>query len=131
MAVVTSIFNGLEGNQEVHPHYFYPKCHRPYEQINIDGKPLSYTSEPIAPKLMPNNIETSTRRNVLPCKGITHHVLRRPPVPAAGGMVPPTGIARHEKQGLAYLPEKPLNLPILHYSNPYDSALNNPLGKPD
>lgn len=131
MAVVTSVFDGLAGPdaKEVHPHYFYPKLHRPYKQVD-GSKPMVLHDEPIAPKLMPNILDPSTRRNVLPCKGITHHVLRRPPVPSEGGMVPPTGIARHEKRGLAYLPEKPLELPIMPYSNPVNSAFNNPLGRP-
>ena len=40
---------------------------------NTSVPPL-YQSEPIQPKLMPSNIDVSTRRNVLPCKGITHYV---------------------------------------------------------
>lgn len=92
------------------------------------GYTKKYASEPIAPKLLPKNIDYSTRDNVLPCKGITHHVLRAEPPPASAGMVAPTGISRHQPRGLAQ--EKPTNLPLMPFSNPFDSSKNNPLGRP-
>lgn len=88
--------------------------------------PMKYKSEPIAPKLMPSNIDYSSRREVLPCKGITHIVLRPEPPPAAAGMVPPTGVGRGQPIGLSQ--ERPTNLPIMPFSNPFASGLNNPLG---
>ena len=48
-------------------------------------QPPEYKSEPIAPKLMPMNIDVSSRRNVLPCVGITHHVLLRATSACRGG----------------------------------------------
>ncbi len=128
MSVV--FMDGLDGTKEVQSSYFVPTLHRPFKQCNA-SIPMNYKPEPIAPKLLTPNIDYSTRRNVLPCKGITHHVLRRPPLPNAGSMVPPTGIARGEKPGLAYLPEKPLTLPIMPFSNPVYSGFNNPLGAPN
>jgi len=77
---------------------------------------------------MPMNIDTSIRRNVLPCKGITHHVLRSEPPPAAAGMVPPTGVGRGQPRGLSQ--ELPTNLPIMPYSNPLASQFNHPLKFP-
>jgi len=91
-------------------------------------KPLEYKEQPIAPKLMPMNIDVSSRRNVLPCKGITHHILRREPIPATEGMVAPTGIGRHQPKGLSQ--ERPTNLPILKFSDPFASGYNNPLKAP-
>jgi hypothetical protein len=122
--------NGLDGTKEVKSSYFVPQLNRPFKQCNA-SKPMIYKSEPIAPPLLNSAIDYSTRRNVLPCKGITHHVLRRPTLPNAGSMVPPTGIARGEKPGLAYLPEKPLTMPIMPFSNPVYSGFNNPLGAPN
>ncbi len=90
--------------------------------------PLLYKSEPIAPKLMPKNIDISTRRNVLPCKGINHLVLRPEPTPASAGMVPPQGNSRSQGPGLSQ--ERPTNLPILKFSDPFASGFNNPLGQP-
>ena len=90
--------------------------------------PLIFSPEPIAPKLMPNNIDVSTRRNVLPCKGIGHFVLRPEPPPAAAGMVPPQGNGRHLPAGLSQT--RPTNLPLMKFSDPFSSGSNNPLGVP-
>lgn len=90
--------------------------------------PLKYKSEPIQPKLMPMNIDVSTRRNVLPCKGINHIILRPEPPPAAAGMVPPRGNGRHNGVGLSQ--ERPVNLPILKFSDPFASGFNNPIKVP-
>ena len=87
-----------------------------------------YNSEPIAPKLYPNNIDYSTRQSVLPCKGITHRVLRPEPPPASAGMMPIGGNSRH---GLPSMSQTgPTNLPIMPFSNPFASAFNNPLKAP-
>ena len=93
------------------------------------NKPPVYGSEPIQPKLYPDNIDYSTRRNVLPCKGINIHVLRPQPPPAAAGMVPIGGVGRHQMPALSQ--DKPTNLPILKNSNPFASETNNPLGQPN
>ena len=90
--------------------------------------PLLYKSEPIQPKRMPSNIDISSRRNVLPCKGITHHVLRPEPPPAAAGMLPIGGVGRHQQPALSQ--ERPTDLPILKFSDPFASGFNNPLGQP-
>ena len=90
--------------------------------------PLLYKSEPIQPKLMPSNIDISSRRNVLPCKGITHHVLRPAPPPAAAGMTAIGGVGRHQQPALSQ--ERPTDLPILKFSDPFNSQFNSPLGRP-
>ena len=90
--------------------------------------PPKFESKPIAPKLMPSNIDVSTRRNVLPCKGITHHVLRPEPPPAAAGMLAIGGHGRHQRPALSQ--ERPTNLPILKFSDPFNSQFNSPLGAP-
>lgn len=93
--------------------------------VRNPNAPPSYNSEPIQPKLMPMNIDVSSRRNVLPCKGINHLVLRPEPPPASQGMVPPRGNGRHNGPGLSQ--ERPVNLPILPFSDPFASGFNNPL----
>lgn len=92
------------------------------------SKPLQYKAEPIAPRLYPDNIDYSTRRGVLPCKGINHMVLRPEPPPASAGMMPIGGNSRH---GLPAMSQTgPTNLPIMPLSNPFNSQFNNPLGTP-
>ena len=92
------------------------------------SKPPQYKAEPIAPRLYPDNIDYSTRRGVLPCKGINHMVLRPEPPPASAGMMPIGGNSRH---GLPAMSQTgPTNLPIMPLSNPFNSQFNNPLGTP-
>jgi hypothetical protein len=129
MSVVSSIFNGLAGSAEVHPHSLIPgtgfTC-----KTEANKKPMIIQDYTKAPILFNNSLDYSTRRAVLPCKGITHHVLRRPALPSAGGMVAPTGIGRHQAKGLAFSPEKPIDGPIMPLSNPFAPGLNNMLGQP-
>ena len=131
MSVVKGIFSGMQGKKEVVPSKLVPSCGHAYRMSGNPSVPLALHPYIKAPKLMPDNIDYSSRRQVLPCKGITHKVLRREAVPSAGALVPPTGIARHEKRGLAYLVEKPINLPIMPMSNPFSSGMNNPLAQPN
>jgi|TARA_R110002110_G_scaffold165478_3_gene365818 hypothetical protein len=90
--------------------------------------PPQYKSEPIAPKLYPNNIDYSTRRSVLPCKGITHHILRPEPPPASAGMMPIGGNSRGSVPSMSQT--GPTNLPIMPFSDPFNSQFNNPLKAP-
>jgi hypothetical protein len=129
MAVVASIFSGLEGSSEVHPHSLIPSTGFSYKQEG-NRNPMNVADYSPAPMLFPPNIDYSSRRAVLPCKGITHQVLRSPPVPSTMGMVASSGIGRHQSKGLAYSAEKPINLPIMPYSNPFASGTNNKLGHP-
>jgi len=123
---VVNITNGMLGTSEMSLLNSMPPT-----GFNGDSqqKPLIYKSEPIAPKTFSNDIDYSTRRNVLPCKGITHHVLRPEPPPAAAGMIPIGGVGRH--QGPALSQERPVDLPILPMSNPFASGFNNPLKAPN
>jgi hypothetical protein len=129
MAVVASIFSGLEGSSEVHPHSLIPSTGFSYKQEG-NRNPMNVADYSPAPMLFPPSIDYSSRRAVLPCKGITHQVLRSPPVPSTMGMVASSGIGRHQSKGLAYSAEKPINLPIMPYSNPFASGTNNKLGHP-
>ena len=129
MAVVSSIFNGLAGSSEVHPHSLIPGTGFS-SKTEANKQPMIIQDYTKAPILFNESLDYSTRRAVLPCKGITHHVLRRPALQSAGGMVPPTGIGRHQDKGLAYSPEKPIDVPIMPLSNPFASCMNNTLGQP-
>lgn len=59
-------------------------------------------------------------RGVMPCCGVQAtgvtgtRVLRKEAIDPAGGMVVPQGAFKSEKKGLAYLPEKPLNVAPQH-----------------
>ena len=54
-----------------------------------------------APKTLNTAIKLKSVNGVLPCKGITHHVLRNPP-PNPNNQQAPQGVARGQRRGLAY-----------------------------
>lgn len=123
---VIPMTNGMLGKAEVNMFAKVPSAG--FFEENTD-RPPAYKSEPISVPMYTKNIDYSTRRNVLPCKGLGHIVLRAEPPPAAAGMIAPTGNGRHQPRGLAQ--EKPTNLPIMPFSDPYASGLNNKLGRPN
>ena len=130
MAIVSSIFSGLEGSSEVHPHALIPGTGFT-SKTEANKNPFIIQDYTKAPVLFNESIDYSSRRAVLPCKGTTHHVLRRPALPSAGGMVAPSGIGRHQHKGLAYSAEKPIDRPIMPLSDPFASGMNNKLGQPE
>ena len=129
MAVVSGIFSGLGGSVDVHPHSLIPSTGFT-SKTESNKKPMIIQDYTRAPILFNNSIEYSSRRGVLYCKGITHHVLRRPALPSAGGMVAPSGIGRHQNKGLAYSPEKPIDVKLMPLSDPFSAGMNNKLGQP-
>ena len=97
--------------------------------VNYEKKklilPLRISS---APPLYKNRaaLDYSSRRQVLPCTDkLIHQVLRREPVPDAGGLVPPQGYARHQEKGMAYLPEYPIDKKIMPTADFFVAARNN------
>ena len=80
--------------------------------------------------LYSDSIDYSTRRGVLQCNGIGHHVLRRPPIPATNGMVASSGIGRNQMKGLVYDPSKPIDRPLMPLSSSVAAGKNNHLGQP-
>ena len=127
MAKILGIFSGLQGTSDAK--FNVPSTGFKSGVASLVN-PFNYGPYTKATILFRNSIDYSTRRGVLPCKGITHTILRNPPFPSSGGMIAPTGIGRHQLKGIAYSPEKPINTPIMPLSNPYSSGLNNPLGQP-
>ena len=119
MSSAPAMTGGMMGNAQTSTLNMMPGGGQGSDEIT--SIPPAYKSEPIAPKLYPNNIDYSTRRSVLPCKGITHRVLRPEPPPASAGMMPIGGNSRH---GLPAMSQTgPLNLPIMPFSNPFASCL--------
>ena len=116
MSVVPLIFNGLEGAADIHPHSLIPSTGF-ITKSESNRDPLMYGPYITAPQMFSHNIDYSTRRGVLQCKGLGHIVLRRPPIPATNGMVPPSGIGRNQMKGLAFDPKKPLTAPILQMAS--------------
>ena len=129
MSIVPLITNGLDGRTDADTLGMMPVTGFPYD-TNGDRDPFRYGPYTKAPNMFASAIDYSTRRGVMPCKGITHHVLRRPAVPQEGGMVAPSGIGRHQARNLAYDSDKPIDVPLMPLSNFFAAGLNNPLGQP-
>jgi hypothetical protein len=129
MAVVPQVFNGLLGTREANTLRMIPPFHTPYKQ-NGNRIPFVYRDVGTAPKQYNEAITYSRHRVVLPCRGITHKVIRRAPVPDAGGMQAPMGYGRGQIKGIVYEKEKPLNVKIMPFAGFYNPGLNNPLGTP-
>lgn len=129
MSIIPLINNGMTGSVEAS--VLLPTC-----ATNTDSehsshwKPFPYGEYTKAPKLMSDNIDYSSRRQVLPCKSIIHNVLRREPMPAAGAYVPSAMPGRHNPIGLSSLANKPQTLPLLPISDPNNSGGNSMLGQP-
>ena len=143
MSVVPQIRNGLKGKRAAD---------------TVGNLPLKgYTNNGLsAPVLRLNWTRTSTLENttslrqsvllsnqggargVMPCKGVSsvgsdggsHRVLRRPAIPYQGGLYPNTGYARGQPKGLAYNPEKPINLPLMPLADSFNAGLNNRIPQP-
>ena len=82
-----------------------------------------------APSMFNGAIDYSTRDGVLPCKGITHHILRQDnPIPASNAYQAPMGVARGQERGLQYT--VPLNNPIMPFASSVFAGQNNPFGAP-
>lgn len=78
-------------------------------------------------------LNDSGGRGVLPCKpgwNNGNRVLRRAPIHSSGGIYPQTGIARHQKPGLAYDAAKPLRLPLIPHASNFNAAILNPIPQP-
>jgi len=90
----------------------------------------------ILTKQLTNNANIGGQRGVLPCRGIWtgtdagSRILKKNIIPYQGGIYPHQGYARHQKKGLAYLTERPLNLPLLQIADNFNSGLNSKLGQP-
>ena len=70
------------------------------------------------------------QRGVLPCGSSWNYqrVIRRPAGNKFTGLYPQQGYGRSQALGLAYLPEKPTNLPILRPTSSTNAALPSAFG---
>jgi hypothetical protein len=144
MSVVPAIFNGMQGKRAVDtignmPIFGYTNNGINKPNMNLNYKRTSYLENgtPMRQSVLLSN--QGGARGVQPCKGATSmglvgggasRVLRRPNIPYQGGMYPHTGIARHQKKGLAYSPEKPIDLPLMPLADSFNAGLNSSIPQP-
>jgi len=99
MTVIPNIFSGMQGKADAK--VVVPSCGLINEQLTNKDPQLGRVEYEKAPNILNSAIDYSTARGVLPCIGITHHVLRVPPVPSSNSMQVPQGAGGDEPRGLA------------------------------
>ena len=128
MSVIPSLMVGMTGNKIAKINV--PSAGYATETFGNSQPHLGQVKYEKAPNIMSSVIDYSTRNGVLPCKGITRHVLRQDnPVPASNAYQAPMGVARGQEKGLQY--SVPLNNPIMPFASSVFAQQNNPLGRPN
>lgn len=98
------MFQSVEGRREPHQGYdqtFVPSTGFGQPVLNSRYPNLGTVPYQKAPNTLNMAIRLKSLNGVLPCRGITHHVLRGPP-PNPNNQQAPQGIGRGERKGLAY-----------------------------
>jgi len=144
MGSVPAIFDGMKGKRDAATLQNLPEfgftnggLSRPTLRLNYTKTTRLENPTPMTQSVLLTN--QGGARGVMPCKGATSmglvgggatRVLRRPAIPYQGGLYPHTGIARNQNKGLAYNPEKPINLPLMPLSNSFNAGLNSRIPQP-
>ena len=143
MSVVPQIFNGVQGTKAIDTVRNLPVrgdtnngLANPIFRLNWTRTNALENQTSLRQSVLLSN--QGGTRGVMPCKGVSsvgslggsHRVLRRPAIPYQGGLYPHTGYARGQKKGLAYDPEKPINLPLLPLADSFNAGLNSTIPQP-
>ncbi len=99
MSVIPNMFSGLHGTADAK--VLVPSCGLINEQLNNKDPQLGRVKYEKAPNILNDSIDYSTARGVLPCLGITHRVLRVPPVNASNAYQVQQGYSSDQPRGLA------------------------------
>jgi hypothetical protein len=99
MSVIPTIFTGMTGKSDAK--VTVPSCGLVNEQLTNKDPQLGRVEYQKAPNTLNDAIDYSTARGVLPCIGITHHVLRVPPVNASNAYQVQQGYGADQPRGLA------------------------------
>ena len=96
---VVAIYNGMTGDKDANVRV--PSCGLMNEQLTNRDPQVGRVEYEKAPNILNSAIDYSTARGVLPCIGITTHVLRAPPVPASNAYQVAQGTGSFAPRGLA------------------------------
>ena len=99
MSVIPSIFSGMTGEADAKVRV--PSANMSVEMLTNRDPQLGRVAYEKAPNVLNSAIDYSTARGVLPCIGITTHVLRAPPVPASNSYQVSQGYGANQPRGLA------------------------------
>ena len=143
MSVVPQVFNGMSGKKSVNliqslPEFGYDNTGMNKPVLKLNYTTTSYKENMNCMRQSVLRTNQGGARGVNPCKGApsvgfaggASRVIRRPAMPYEGGLYPQQGFARHQQKGLAYLKEKPINLPFIPIPDSFNAGLNSRLGQP-
>ena len=111
MSLISGIFSGMEGTKDAK--VVVPKCGLMKDQLTNSDVLLGRVKYETAPNIINGTNDYSMRRVGLPCIGITHKVLRAPPVEASNAYQVGQGFGADQPKGLASRPYYPTDYPIL------------------
>ena len=111
MSYIPSLFSGMEGKKDAK--VVVPSCGLINEQLTNKDVLIGRVKYEKAPNIINQTVDYSMRRVALPCIGITHKVLRAPPIEASNAYQVAQGYAADQPRGLASRSYYPTNYPIL------------------
>ena len=118
---VVAIFNGMEGKSDARVRV--PSANMSVEMLTNRDPQIGRVKYEKAPNILNNAINYSTARGVLPCIGITTHVLRAPAGNPANAYQVAGGVGSDQPRGLAsgdYINDYPVLRPFssIHMNQP-------------
>tara|TARA_R110002049_G_scaffold70272_1_gene181612 strand:- start:221 stop:595 length:375 start_codon:yes stop_codon:yes gene_type:complete len=118
---VVAIFNGMEGKSDARVRV--PSANMSVEMLTNRDPQIGRVAYEKAPNILNNAINYSTARGVLPCIGITTHVLRAPAGNPANAYQVAGGVGSDQPRGLAsgdYINDYPVLRPFssIHMNQP-------------
>ena len=118
---VVAIYNGMEGKSDARVRV--PSANMSVEQLTNRDPQIGRVKYEKAPNILNNAINYSTARGVLPCIGITTHVLRAPAGNPANSYQVAQGFGADQPRGLAsgdYINDYPVLRPFssIHMNQP-------------
>lgn len=111
MSYIPSLFSGMSGTKDTIVNV--PRTGFAKEQLKNSDVLLGRVPYEKAPNIMNQTIDASMRRVELPCVGITHQVLRAPPIEASNAYQVSQGFAADQPKGLASRKYYPTDYPVL------------------
>tara|TARA_R110000765_G_scaffold205771_2_gene310513 strand:- start:270 stop:644 length:375 start_codon:yes stop_codon:yes gene_type:complete len=118
---VVAIYNGMEGKSDAKVRI--PNANMSVEMLTNRDPQIGRVKYEKAPNILNNAINYSTARGVLPCIGITTHVLRAPAGNPANAYQVAQGFGSNQPRGLAsgdYINDYPVLRPFssIHMNQP-------------
>ena len=135
MTAIPAIYDGMRGNHAIDTIQMTPIFSVHTNGLNKPNLRLNFGALKTQPDSMNQTViqtNSSGARGVMPCKGNLDSVkvLRRAPLTYQQALYPQTGFARHQKKGLNYDPQKPINQPIMPVADNFNAGLVSRLGQP-